>query len=353
MTDQDPAEPLDVDAINENSPLEFRAVDLWELFWSSQNAVDYTAETQDYLYEYYDYYGTRLHASRVMKMQGIQAPSFIRPRSLGGWGLSIIEALVRSINQYLKANNLTFEVLDEFKIDIYKIKNLTNSLLSDEGYQRVRKRVELANLQKNYQNAITMDAEDGYDQKELSFAGIAEAMAGIRMQVASDLRMPITKVFGISAAGFSSGEDDIENYNAMVESQVRQKSKYDILRMIELKCKQKFGYIPDDLRVNFKPLRILSAEQEENVKNAQFNRLLAAKQAGELDGKQFKEACNKNNLLPIQLDPRTWILSMLTRQVTKRTKGKSSKSHLPKNQRRKLKRRKRQRTQVIKVLHLK
>ena len=31
-----------------------------------------------------------------------------------------------------------------------------------------------------------------------------------------NLKMPITKLFGISAAGFSSGEDDIENYNSMI-----------------------------------------------------------------------------------------------------------------------------------------
>lgn len=301
MTDQDPFQPLDIQAIKKDSPLEFRAVDMWELFWDKQNTEGYDPEIQMQNFEHYNYYAKRLHKSRVMRMKGLTPPSFIRPR-LRGWGFSVVEALVRSVNQYLKANDLGFEVLDEFKLDVFKIKNLTNTLLSPAGDQKIRQRVALANAQKNFQNAIVMDSEDDFDHKQLSFSGLAETMLGIRMQVASDMRMPMTKLFGISAAGFSSGEDDIENYNAMVESQVRNKAKYDILRMIEIKCQKLFGFIPDDLSIEFKPLRILGAEQEENVKTQKFNRALAARQAGELTREEFRDICNRGNLLDIQLD---------------------------------------------------
>lgn len=305
ITDQDPSQPLNVEAINESTPLQFRAVDMWELFWSHQNTSDYAASIDSKQLvgnTHFDYYGLQLHNSRVMRMIGIEAPSFVRPR-LRGWGCSIVETLVRSINQYLKANNLSFEVLDEFKVDVYKIKNLANSLLTTEGQAAIQRRVQIANQQKNFQNAITMDMEDDWDHKQLSFSGLAETMIGIRMQVAADMRMPLTKIFGTSAQGFNSGEDDIEVYNSMVESQVRSKIKYEIVRMLELRCQKMFGMIPDDLAIDFKPLRVLSSEQQENVKTNIFNRLLAAKQAGEISSQEFKEACNREKLLPIQLDP--------------------------------------------------
>jgi hypothetical protein len=256
---------------------------------------------QNVAVEYYNYYGVELHHSRVMLMIGIEAPSFVRPK-LRGWGVSVVETLVRSINQYLKATDLSFEVLDEFKLDVYKIKNLANTLLSPGGTEAIQRRVTIANRQKNYQNALTMDSEDDFDHKQLSFSGLAEVMSGIRMQVASDMRMPLTKLFGISAAGFSSGEDDIENYNAMVEGQVREKCKYEVLKMLEYRCQQLFGVIPDDLTVDFKPMRILSSEQEENVKTQKFNRLLAAKTAGEITSEEFRDACNRDALLSIQLE---------------------------------------------------
>lgn len=301
MTDQDPEKEFDIKAIDKDSALEFRAVDMWELFWDKQNTEGYDPEIQTQEFEYYNYYAKRLHKSRVMRMKGLTAPSFIRPR-LRGWGFSIIEHLVRSMNQYLKSTDLSFEVLDEFKLDVYKFKNLTNSLLSPNGDLQVKKRVQMANWNKNYQNAIVLDSEDEYDHKQLSFAGLAEVMQGIRMQIASDMRMPLTKVFGISAAGFNSGEDDIEVYNSMVESQVRNKCKYDILRVIEIKCQKIFGFVPDDLSIEFKPLRVLNAEQEENVKTQKFARLAQAKTMGEITTHEFRNACNRDNLLGISLD---------------------------------------------------
>lgn len=302
--DQDPEEPLDMAAIGPDTELSFRPVDLWELTWDMQNTQGYDPSTQLEEYDHYNYYGEKVHKTRVMKMTGLVAPSFIRPR-LRGWGFSIVEKLVRSINQYIKATDLGFEVLDEFKLDVYKIKNLVNTLLSPNGEQKIRARVQMANLQKNYQNAVVMDAEDDFDHKQLSFAGLAEAMAGIRKQVASDMRIPSTKLFGSSEGGGSLGnsdQNDMENYNSMVESEVRDKIKYEILRILEIKCQKMFGYVPDDLKIKFKPLRVLSAVDEETVKTQKFNRALQARSAGEITTLEFRETCNKGNLLEISLD---------------------------------------------------
>lgn len=304
ITGGDPASPLQMSELNSEKPFELRAVDMWELFWSKMNTSDYSQaidSNQLNDVEFYNYYGVKLHHSRVIKLVGVDAPSFVRPR-LRGWGCSIVETLVRSINQYLKANNLTYEVLDEFKIDYYKLKNLANTLLTPGGEEAVRQRVALTNRQKNFQNAVVMDGEDDFGSKELSFTGISETMSSIRMQLASDMRIPLTKLFGVSASGFSSGEDDIENYNAMVESQVRQKAKYALLRIVEIRCQKIFGFVPDDLSIEFKPLRVLSAEAEENVKTQKFSRLLSAFQAGVITNKDFIEGCNRDRLLPMQLD---------------------------------------------------
>lgn len=300
--DQDPEEPLDLKAIGPDTDLEFRAVDMWELFWDKQNDEGYDPALQQADFEFYNYYSENVHKSRVLRLKGIEVPSFIRPR-LRGWGLSVVEILVRSINQYLKTTDLGFEVLDEFKLDVYKMKNLMNTLLGPNGTNKVKERVQLANWQKNYQHALVMDSEDDFDHKQLSFAGLAETMAGIRMQVAADMRMPITKLFGTSvSAGFSTDQNDMENYNSMVESEVRNKLKYDLLRICEIKCQKLFGFIPDDLELEFKPLREVSATDQETVKTQKFARLIQAKQAGEISQQEFRDACNKGNLFDIPLD---------------------------------------------------
>lgn len=305
------AEPLEINKIKKGSRLRFIPVDMWELYFGIINMSDdddfelmdnrYNAGNQLDSVQSFNYYGTQIDASRVIKMKGFPAPSFIRPQ-LRGWGLSALESFVRSINQYLKSTDLSFEVLDEFKLDIFKIKDFNNSLLTKNGTEAVNKRLHLANMQKNFLNSLAMDSEDDYIQKQLSFTGISEAMEGIRMQIAADLRMPLTKIFGVSAAGFNSGEDDIENYNGMIESEIRSKSKFDIIKVVQCRCAQMFGTVPDDLKIEFHPLREMSSEQEENVKTQKFSRLAQAKQLGVITADEFREACNKDDLFPIRLD---------------------------------------------------
>lgn len=302
--DQDPSTPLDVEAIGPDTELTFRAVDMWELFWDKQNTDGYEPELETEEFEFYDYYASKVHKSRVMKLKGMVAPSFVRPR-LRGWGVSVVENLVRSINQYLKSCNLTFEVLDEFKVDVYKVKNLVNTLNNVNGTQKIAQRIQLANWMKNFQHAVVMDAEDDWDHKQLSMAGLADCQAGIRKQVGADMRMPISKLFGASDSTATLGnadQNDMENYNSMVESEVRNKLKFDILRVIELKCQMLFGFIPDDIEIEFEPLRVLTATQEEEVKTQKFNRLHQAKQSGDITTEEYRDACNKGRLFDVKLD---------------------------------------------------
>lgn len=303
LTDQDPELPLDLKSLGPDEALEFRAVDLWELFWDKQNTDGYDVGLQEYDFTHYNYYSRKIHKSRVMRLKGLTAPSFLRPR-LRGWGFSVVEGLIRSLNQYIRATDVGYSLMDELKLDIFKIKNLVNTLMGPSGNQQVMSRIAQLNYTKNYQNAMVMDSEDEYDQKQLSLSGFGEYLEQVRMQIASDMRMPMIKLFGVAASGLNaSDEGGIEVYNSMVESEVRNKIKYDILRMCEIKSQQMFGIIPDDLSIEFKPLRVMSAEQEENVKTQKFNRLFQAKQIGEITDEEFRSGINKGKLFDITLDP--------------------------------------------------
>jgi phage-related protein (TIGR01555 family) len=303
ITDEDPSMPL-MPATLYQKRLAFRAVDMWELYYDMQNADGYDQSIQDESYEFYSYYGQKIHKSRVIKLQGIVAPSFLRPK-LRGWGLSVCEIMVRSINQYLKGTNLIYELLDEAKIDVYGIANLTNTLLTQNGQAAVAARIQLANRQKNFQHALVMDSLDTYHQKTLTFSGLADVQKEVRYQLASDLRMPLLKLFGIGATGMNaSSEDEIEVYNGMVESSVRQRAKHIAVKMYELRCAQLFGVVPTDLSVSFQPLRLMSSDQEQKCKSAKFDRLAKALAQGAISLEEFRTACNKDDLLEIQLDPK-------------------------------------------------
>lgn len=304
LTDQNPVLPLNLNWIGKDTPLEFRSVDMWELYYDQQNVAGQLGVGQGLgadMGEFYDYYGKKLHKSRVYRVIGKEAPSFIRPR-LRGWGMSELERLVRSLNQYLKNQDVIFELLDEAKVDVYRMKGFNSALATKSGTDMIAQRVQGANMVKNYNHALTMDKEDEYEQKQITFSGLAEILLQIRQGIAADLKMPMTKLFGVSSAGFNSGEDDIENYNSMIEGEIRNKNKFTVVDILNICCKKVFDFIPDDLMIEFNPLRILNAKEEEEVKDSQFNRAMAAYSSGLVDSKTIKESINKDSLLGVEVD---------------------------------------------------
>lgn len=306
-TPQDPATPMNFKEIGPNTPVSFIPVDMWELYGTSQNSMDgryIIGGGQDRLstdLDYYSYYGQQIHKSRVYRIEGKQAPSFIRPR-LRGWGMSEVERMVRSLNQFMKNQDVIFSLLDEAKVDVYGITGFNTSLLQPGGTNDIAKRVQLGNQVKGLNNALVMDAKDTYAQKQVTFAGLADVLLQIRQGIAADVKFPMTKLFGISAAGFNSGEDDIENYNSMCESEIRSKDEYIVVDVINICCQKVFGFMCDDMQIKWRPMRKLNALEEEKVKDSQFNRVTAGYAAGLVQDFEAKESINKGSLLPSEID---------------------------------------------------
>ena len=69
------------------------------------------------------------------------------------------------------------------------------------------------------------------------------------------------------SSGFSSGEDDLENYNTIVDSEIRTPATPLIKWAVGLRCLQLFGRIPPDLKINWKPLRVMTEKDEAEIKS--------------------------------------------------------------------------------------
>ncbi len=234
--------------------------------------------------------------SRLKPYIGEVQPYFLRCQTQG-WGLSILEQIIPQLNQYLKANTVILELLDEAKIDILKIFGLSDLLMSAQGEQSVKRRVKIFAEQKNFKSVGAMDAQDDYIQKTMSFSGVNEILEKIFLLICSSLRIPYSKVFGRGASGFSSGEDDLENYNAMIMSELRKPAEDLIKWAGQLRCYQLFGRKVDDLTVKWKPLRVLSEEQQQQVNTQKINSYVQLFQIGVLNRKQVAEQLTKDNII--------------------------------------------------------
>ena len=122
------------------------------------------------------------------------------------------------------------------------------------------------------------------------------------VRVAADVRLPMTKLFGLSAAGFNAGEDDIENYNALVEGEPRAMVDEILEALMPVICMIKFGHVIDDLSWEFKPLRIMGAKEEEEVKTLKQQRIDAQHAKGLYNDQEYAQALRQEGLLPITVE---------------------------------------------------
>lgn len=285
---EDPAKPLDLKRIK-GKKLTFYAANRWELTESSGRYADY-----------YNFYGSRLHHTRVMTISGKEAPYTIK-WILQGWGMSDMERMIQPLNLYLLTNNIVYDLLKEAKIDVLQFEGFASQLITDKGTEIALRRVEAANRGKNAGNAIVLDTKDSFSQKTMTFAGLADVWKENRVGLASAIRIPMNKLFGTPSSGFSSGEDDIENYNAYVESDVREHAKPMCRQTMTIIQHALYG-VELDVSFKFKPLRVLDSVQEETINTSKHARWLSDYQAGLLTAKEFMQLQESHGMIPISTE---------------------------------------------------
>lgn len=297
-TNQDPKKPLTYKGLSKTD-LEFYDLDRWQIDTNTAYSDDWDSnfgygEDEEMVY----LYGEPIHESRFLRARGKRAPHYVR-RQLRGWGMSEAERMLRDLNLYMKTQDATFELIDEAKIDVYKIEGLANKMIQKGGVAAITNRIQTSNEIKNYINAIIMDSKDSYEQKQIAFSGLSEVQKENRVGVAAALRMPMTKLFGLSASGFNTGESDLENYNAMVESDIRAPLKPIIRKLLKITMTHIFGYEPE-FTFKFPSLRELTPEVDQTVKNGEYNRLSGLYDRGLIDGEEFMQMCRKAGIVGIE-----------------------------------------------------
>ena len=260
-TDQKPDKPLNETAL-QGRRLSFIASDRWETTMLNPTAG---AEYTDFLF-----HEVKIDKSRTSLALGINAPYYVRMR-LQGWGLSFFEQSLPPIVQYLKSQGVMLELLDEAKIDVLKISNLSTALMSSNGTSLVKRRVDIAAQNKNYKSMLVMDATDDYQQKQLQMAGLSDFNREIRTMICAYLKIPESKIWGIGASGFSSGQDMLENYNTRIDSEIRPRIEKMIKWVVRLRCIQLFGREVPDITIKWSPLRVLTGLDEQNQISQTFN----------------------------------------------------------------------------------
>ena len=302
-TTQDAAEPLDKKALK-GQPLKFLATNRWQC--TAQGIApqlaekfiltDAFTENDNQFDEQMGLNNVEVHKSRVGIFTGSNAPYLTRT-IVQGWNTSLFEGILEPIENLLGGFNVTLELLSEAKIDIFKISDLASVLMSPGGEQQIAKRLQVATANKNYKSSLAMDVNDDYQQKQISFNGIPQLLEQLMYIFCGYLRYPVAKLFGKGASGFSSGDDDLENYNATVESEVRIPARKLIHWVVNLRCLQLFGRELPDFRPKWKPLREMTEKDLADVNSRRLADYITLLEHQVMTAKQVAQKLTEDNYI--------------------------------------------------------
>jgi phage-related protein (TIGR01555 family) len=284
--------------IRKGEPFEIYDADRWQLTQSMAtiNPLGFYEQDPDELKQF-NLNGVTVDHSRVLIGKGKRVPWLLRGR-LQGWGMSEAERMIRDLNNYLKTQNVLYEILDESKVDVYHIKGLFDAMKAGQ-VDKVAVRVQRANELKNYLHALVLDLDEKFESKSQTFSGLAEVMNENRIGIAAALRRPMTKLFGLSPTGFNNGDSDLDTYYQLVESEERTPLKPVIRKIIDLVCQHLFGYLPS-YKISFPPLKQMSEKDQEEIKNHKLDRIIKMLDAQLLNHAEAIEVAKKDELLDIE-----------------------------------------------------
>lgn len=121
------------------------------------------------------------------------------------------------------------DIIQDSNIDVLFVPDLIAKIAQGKE-DDIRKFVNLINQTKSSMNAIVLDAGNSeaqgrWEQKTATYSGLSEIITKLITVTSGALDRPITVLFGLSASGFSTGDDDLESYhgtiNGLQESRLR------------------------------------------------------------------------------------------------------------------------------------
>ncbi len=162
----------------------------------------------------------KVHHSRVHHMMAKRN----RGRGNKFNGVSDVQGVYSSLLTHDTNVAVISDLLEEAKVDVLKIEGFNKGVASNMESQYIGIARAMKSI-KSSSNTLMIDKTAEYEQKQLAFSGLVEIWKQTNTELAGAMRRPLTKLFGQSASGFASGEEDNENYRddiaALQESRLR------------------------------------------------------------------------------------------------------------------------------------
>lgn len=213
----------------------------------------------------------RVHESRCLIFQNGKIPETGMYSEYLFFGIPEFLRIQTALRETIVSHSMAPKMLERCVQAIYKMKNLADLLSTDDGTEKVLRRLEVIDLARGLLSSLVIDNDgEDYDFKSMPLSGVKDIIDSTCNMLSAVTNIPQTILFGRSPAGENStGESDMENYYNYVNKiqKMMLKKNMRILLDIIFKCGQKKGGIEKipAYKVEFVPLWSLSEEEQANV----------------------------------------------------------------------------------------
>lgn len=258
VADGDPRLPLRPDAIGKDGVLYLHVLSRYDL--SILNDIDRDVTSEHYGEpEFWQVRGNGganaiIHPSRLIRFVGAALPD-LETAPEPYWGDSVLEAAMDAVRNLGLSQQGVAQMLNEAKIDVIKVPHLMASLSDPEYEGRLRQRLQLANMMKSSVNALVIDSEEEWDQKQISFATLPDVMDRYMQAAAGAADIPATRMLGQSPQGMSAtGESDYRNYLDRIAAGQELELRPTLEPLDECIIRSALGSRPADIHYTWAPL---------------------------------------------------------------------------------------------------
>lgn len=173
-----------------------------------------------------------------------------------GWGTSIAEHTLDSINKYYKAINKPLEYLDDAKMEVYRISEMADEIADngEAGKELIRERIKLIVDSKRTRRFAVLDKEDEVEFKSYSFGGLSDLIDKMFEVLMMELGETRTSLLGEQTTGLSNSDSAMDSYYMNIDKW-RQQYKSQYYQIFEIMYQNYYGEkLPDDFEFEFPDL---------------------------------------------------------------------------------------------------
>jgi len=235
-------------------------------------------------YQVFSKYGSFVvHDSRCLVFRNGILPENTTNSVYQLWGIPEYIRINKAIQDAEVAHRSAPKLLDRSVQPVYKMKDLSAELATEEGEDRVLKRLQIIDMARGLLNSLVIDSEgEEYDFKTFQFSGVNDVVSSSCNMLSAITNIPQTILFGQAVGGLSTTDDtSMENYYNYIERIQKRmlKSNLRYLLSVIFQAGLATGEIDEipKLKVKFNPLWSMSDTEQADLelKKAQIQQTKA------------------------------------------------------------------------------